>query len=162
MRVDVGVCAFRRLSILETLSSIAGQELPPDTDLRVIAVENDDNPDLRLQIERHAATLGLDLRYVHAPARNISIARNACLDHAEGDVLLFIDDDEVADAGWILPSGRGVAGDQRRRRLRPRLRDLPAHGPRLDAGEQLSFQYPGPEPRRGRDRILQQRAPRPQ
>ncbi len=40
--------------------------------------------------------------YVHAPERNISVARNACLDHATGDLIAWIDDDETADALWLV------------------------------------------------------------
>jgi hypothetical protein len=40
--------------------------------------------------------LSLDCLYVHAPARNISIARNACLDAADAPLIAFIDDDETA------------------------------------------------------------------
>lgn len=39
--------------------------------------------------------------YVHAPARNISIARNACLDISDADWIAFIDDDEAAAPDWI-------------------------------------------------------------
>jgi succinoglycan biosynthesis protein ExoM len=44
----------------------------------------------------------LDLHYVHAPARNIAIARNACLDSVGTRWLAFIDDDEVAEPDWLL------------------------------------------------------------
>ena len=101
MNIDVAICAFRRTSILETLDSIAKQAVPGNLNLHVIVAENDEQPDLRDVIVRHAAALGLDLHYVHAPARNISIARNACLDAAQGDLLLFIDDDEIADPDWV-------------------------------------------------------------
>jgi succinoglycan biosynthesis protein ExoM len=47
------------------------------------------------------AGAGLNLTYVHAPARNISVARNACLDAAGGDVVAFIDDDETAPEDWV-------------------------------------------------------------
>ena len=48
------------------------------------------------------AELGIDYRYIHAPQRNISVARNACLDAGEAPLLAFIDDDELAPfrAGW--------------------------------------------------------------
>jgi succinoglycan biosynthesis protein ExoM len=48
-----------------------------------------------------AAIHRLDLVYVHAPARNISLARNAVLDAADGDWLALIDDDQVAGSDWI-------------------------------------------------------------
>jgi succinoglycan biosynthesis protein ExoM len=38
---------------------------------------------------------------LHAPARNISRARNACLEAAEGEFLAFLDDDETATPGWL-------------------------------------------------------------
>jgi succinoglycan biosynthesis protein ExoM len=101
MRIDVGICAFRRPAILETLDSVAAQRLPAGAQLRVIVAENDDRPALRERIKRRGRALGLDLLYIHAPARNISVARNACLAAAEGALLLFIDDDELAEPDWI-------------------------------------------------------------
>jgi succinoglycan biosynthesis protein ExoM len=38
---------------------------------------------------------------VHAPSRNISIARNACLDAAAGEWIAFLDDDEIASPSWL-------------------------------------------------------------
>ena len=47
----------------------------------------------------------LDLRcrptVVHCGSGNVAKARNACLDHADGDFILFIDDDEVAPPSWV-------------------------------------------------------------
>ncbi|WP_428929736.1 glycosyltransferase [Marinibacterium sp. SX1] len=101
MLIEIGICTFRRSEILETLRSVADQSVPEGARLRVIVAENDERPAYRDRIEGCARELGLDLHYVHAPARNISIARNSCLDAATGDLLLFIDDDECAGPGWI-------------------------------------------------------------
>ncbi|MEM8579872.1 MAG: glycosyltransferase family A protein [Pseudomonadota bacterium] len=101
MWVDVAVCTYKRLSIRETLDSISAQILPSDVTLRVLVVENDDQPNMRPTILDHANALGLNLRYVHAPGSNISIARNACLENSGSGILLFIDDDEVADHDWV-------------------------------------------------------------
>ena len=38
---------------------------------------------------------------MHAPGANISIARNAGLDAADGDWVCFLDDDEVVDKDWL-------------------------------------------------------------
>ena len=48
------------------------------------------------------AELPFDIVYVHCPAANISIARNACLDNCSGDFLAFIDDDETASPEWLV------------------------------------------------------------
>lgn len=67
----------------------------------VVVIDNDDHDGLSGAIVDRAADFRFPLRYVHAPARNISVARNAALDAAEGRWLLFIDDDEVAHRDWL-------------------------------------------------------------
>ena len=99
--VDVCVCTFRRDSLNATLASISAQVLPSGVKLRIVVADNDDMPIRRESIIDAATALQLDLVYVHAPARNISVARNACLDAATADWIAFIDDDEIATPGWI-------------------------------------------------------------
>lgn len=99
--VDVAVCTYRRESLAETLRSIAAQTLPLGAGVRVIVADNDETPSARARVTAEAAALGLDCFYVHAPAHNISVARNACLDAARADLLAFIDDDERATPGWL-------------------------------------------------------------
>jgi succinoglycan biosynthesis protein ExoM len=99
--VDVGVCTFRRPAVAETLASLARQALPDGVRLRVIVADNDETPSAEAVVRSTAAEHGLDLAYAHAPARNICIARNACLDAARADWFAFIDDDEIATTGWL-------------------------------------------------------------
>jgi succinoglycan biosynthesis protein ExoM len=99
--VDVGVCTFRRAAVTETLASLARQGLPPGVTLRVIVADNDAEPEARERVLEAGRAHGLEVTYVHAPARNISIARNACLDAAAAPFLAFIDDDETATPGWL-------------------------------------------------------------
>ncbi|WP_255720143.1 glycosyltransferase family 2 protein [Acuticoccus kalidii] len=97
--VDVCVCTFRRASIRETLRSLADQAAPAT--IRVIVADNDETDAARPAIEAIGADLGLDLVYRHAPARNISIARNATLDAATAPFVAILDDDEIADPAWL-------------------------------------------------------------
>ncbi len=99
--VDVAVCTYRRPSLEATLRSLASQQLPAKTRMRVTVADNDETPSAQAMVERLGAELGLDLAYVHAPARNISIARNACLEAARSPLLAFIDDDEEASPTWL-------------------------------------------------------------
>ncbi len=101
MLIDVCVCTFRRPQISATLQSIAEQELRPDFKVRVLVADNDIEPNAKAYVLKAAEEHRLDVRYLHAPGRNISIARNACLDYAEGDWIAFIDDDEMAAPGWL-------------------------------------------------------------
>lgn len=99
--IDVCVCTYRRPSLAATLQSIASQVLPAGLEMRVIVVDNDDTPSARDLVTRACQDLGLTFLYLHAPARNISIARNACLAHADAALAAFIDDDETAGPGWL-------------------------------------------------------------
>jgi succinoglycan biosynthesis protein ExoM len=102
----VAVCTFRRDALDQTLESIARQDAGP---IRVIVADNDETSIAEPRIRALARRLGLGLDYRHAPARNISIARNACLDAAGTDWLLFIDDDETAEPGWLAAMAREAA-----------------------------------------------------
>lgn len=99
--VTICVCTFRRDSLFETLTSFLGLSALEGRAVNVVVVDNDDRDDLRAGIARFAAGYGLPLAYVHAPARNISIARNAALDAVTTRWAAFIDDDEVADPAWL-------------------------------------------------------------
>ncbi len=99
--IDVCICTYRRPSIVETLRGIAAQELPPGTALRVIVADNAADDEARASICASGQQLGLELVYVHAPEKNISIARNACLGVADAEWLAFIDDDEHPSPIWL-------------------------------------------------------------
>lgn len=99
--VDVCLCTFRRASVLDTLRSLAGQEVAAGTIAQVIVADNDEAPSAHDAVTALGRELGLPLRFVHAPARNISIARNACLAAATAPLVAFIDDDETAPATWL-------------------------------------------------------------
>lgn len=110
--VTICMCTYRRpaafeaLASFETLSDLSG-------DVRVVVIDNDDTDILRAQFEDFAKRYSYPLQYVHAPARNISIARNAALDATDTRWMAFIDDDETADPRWLATllqcRDRGVA-----------------------------------------------------
>lgn len=97
--IDIGICTFRRPQLTEVLHSLAEMDLPEAAAIRVIVADNDDTPSAREVAQ--AVRLPFELVYVHAPGRNISIARNAVLKTAQADYLAFIDDDETADPAWL-------------------------------------------------------------
>jgi succinoglycan biosynthesis protein ExoM len=99
LRIDIAVCTFRREALGDTLASLARLDVPEGVQLRVIVADNDVTPSARPRVE--AAWLPMAVAYVHCPAGNISIARNACLDHADADFLAFVDDDETVEPQWL-------------------------------------------------------------
>ncbi|MFN3513197.1 MAG: glycosyltransferase [Phenylobacterium sp.] len=99
--VDVCICTFRRPSVVAAIASVAAQDLPPGVAVRLVVVDNDETPSARDTVIEAGRVHGLPMLYVHAPARNISIARNAALAAADAPYLAFLDDDETADPAWL-------------------------------------------------------------
>lgn len=97
--IDIGICTFRRPQITETLHSLAQLDIPEGCTVRVIVADNDDTASAQDIVT--AAQMPFDVHYVHAPGRNISIARNAILEAATADYVAYIDDDETADPAWL-------------------------------------------------------------
>ena len=100
MAIDICVCTFRRPSLETTLLSLDEQEVDGHA-LRIIVIDNDDEPTAEPQINALKANMRTPIVYVHAPARNISIARNAGLATATAEFVAFIDDDEFAPKDWL-------------------------------------------------------------
>lgn len=103
-RLDVLLCTFRRPEVRETLRSLDALELPEGIALRVVVADNDETPTARTVVEETATAMTIPVLYCHAPARNISVARNAGLDAASAhgaDWVAFLDDDETAEPDWL-------------------------------------------------------------
>ncbi|MEM8581766.1 MAG: glycosyltransferase family 2 protein [Pseudomonadota bacterium] len=98
--IDICICTFRRSHLAKTLASLRDLEWPTLTTLRVIVADNDTEPSAAPIIA--GVILPFEIRYLHAPARNISIARNACLEASTADLIAWVDDDEIVDSGWLV------------------------------------------------------------
>jgi succinoglycan biosynthesis protein ExoM len=109
--IDICICTYHRPGIVDTLKAVAAQTGLEEIAIRVVVADNATEPAARESIGAAAKDLGLDLVYVHAPANNISIARNACLALARNDWIAFVDDDECPSPNWlrelILEAQRG-------------------------------------------------------
>ncbi|WP_429128561.1 glycosyltransferase [Ensifer sp. 4252] len=101
-RVDVAVCTFRRPELAETLRSLAAITVPDATAIRIIVADNDMHPTATGLVDALRREIPFEIDYVHCPAGNISVARNACLDNATGDYLAFVDDDETVARDWLV------------------------------------------------------------
>ena len=109
--VDVCICSYRRVEIVSTLAAVSRQEGLDSILVRVVVADNTATGEMRRMILKAATDHSLDLLYVSAPADNISIARNACLEAARADWVAFLDDDEVPSPAWLKAmldeAGRG-------------------------------------------------------
>lgn len=111
--VAIGICTFRRPILTRTLQSLAQQDPGPGFRSCIIVADNDDQPSAQPVVEQAAHDLPFPVHYVHAPSRNISIARNALLEKATAlgaEFLAMIDDDEIASPDWARSLLSGITG----------------------------------------------------
>jgi succinoglycan biosynthesis protein ExoM len=101
VRIDVCVCTYRRRELEDTLRSVGAMAVPENARMRIIVADNDVEPSARERAYALAAQLPFEIVYIHCPASNISLARNACLENSTGDFLAFIDDDSTASIEWL-------------------------------------------------------------
>ena len=103
--VSICVCTFRRAHLSRTLASLlADCAGAGDVSVEIVVADNDERPSARDAVramEQRARDGGVALRYVHCPAGNISLARNAALDAAAHSRIAFVDDDERVRPGWL-------------------------------------------------------------
>lgn len=99
--IDICVCTFRRKELADTLHSLVAMDMPEGYRIGIVVADNDEVPSARELVSGLARELSLPVRYVHCPARNISLARNACLDASTANFVAFIDDDEKATGPWL-------------------------------------------------------------
>ena len=98
--VTIGIASRGRPELARTLQSLDALVRPEGVSVAVIVA--DDSPDgAAARVAAEAPLAQWPLRVVPVAAGNISIARNACLEAAEGEWLAFIDDDEWAEPDWL-------------------------------------------------------------
>ncbi|MFB9949548.1 glycosyltransferase [Rhizobium puerariae] len=101
IRIDIGICTYRRPELRATLESLFALAVPAGAALRLIVADNDAGPSARALVDGLRGQSPFPISYVHCPKSNISIARNACLAECDADYLAFIDDDETARPQWL-------------------------------------------------------------
>jgi succinoglycan biosynthesis protein ExoM len=100
--IDILICTFRRPHIRDTVESVAAMALPDEVSIRIVVVDNDDEPSGRPYLEDLLKDPNVTLEYLHVPGRNISIARNGALDAASAKWIAFLDDDEAPAKDWLV------------------------------------------------------------
>lgn len=95
------ICTYNRAhSLAETLQSLEGLDVEG---LRgeIILVDNNSSDGTRAAIEAFLPRAPLTARYLFEPQQGLSHARNAGVDAAMGDLIVFSDDDVLFDRRWL-------------------------------------------------------------
>jgi succinoglycan biosynthesis protein ExoM len=100
--VDICIATFKRAELLaELLQSIARQKLDGSIVPKLIIVDNDRLASAQQTVESIRADYPFSIVYDLELEQNIALARNRCLSHAGGDIIVFVDDDEFVEENWL-------------------------------------------------------------
>lgn len=103
MLVSICICTYKRKHLLDTLKSVASLNTPENFTLEIVVVDNDEHCSGKTIVEElNDNKFPYHIIYSREPKKNISAARNKCLEEASGVWIAFIDDDEVADKDWLI------------------------------------------------------------
>lgn len=100
MLITVAICTLNRAkSLRRTLDSLAAMRLPGNLDWEVVVVNNGCTDHTDNVIE--AFSDRLPIRREFEPQRGLSRARNCAVNAANGDYIVWTDDDVVVDPDWL-------------------------------------------------------------
>ena len=99
----VCICTFKRAELLRRLlNSLASQRTGGVFTYSVVVADNDAMQSAQPVVAAFSSQSALPVTYCIEPQQNIALARNRAIEHADGDFVVFIDDDEFPTEGWLL------------------------------------------------------------
>ncbi len=101
--ITVCICTYKRPEMLQRLlTGLKNQSTGGLFTYSAVIVDNDSAQSAKHVVEEMRRDSGIDADYQCEPEQNIALARNRAVQHADGDFLAFIDDDEVPNSAWLL------------------------------------------------------------
>ena len=98
--VSIIICTYNRAdSLADTLRSFEGQNIDLSKKVEILVVDNNSTDHTKDVVT--GFTSSLPVRYLKETAQGQSFARNRGVAEANGDTILFTDDDVRLDDGWV-------------------------------------------------------------
>ncbi len=102
MDVSVVLGTYNRAASLQTtLETFRGLVCPTDLKWELLVVDNNSSDDTREVIQKFARTAEFPVRYIFEKRQGKSIALNAALGEAKGEIIAFTDDDVLVHPDWL-------------------------------------------------------------
>jgi succinoglycan biosynthesis protein ExoM len=99
--ISICICTFRRPALLDQLLAALTEQPCDGLRVEVVVVDNDPAGSAAAVLRDWQARFPMPLHARHESTPNIAQARNAAVHTAQGQWVLFIDDDEAPDQDWI-------------------------------------------------------------
>ncbi len=96
--VSVAIPTKDRPSLLnDAIQSVESQHLPSWMRLEIVVIDNSSEGSAR----ETCRARGSLVRYFHCPVAGLSNARNMAVSESQGELIVFLDDDEIAEPTWL-------------------------------------------------------------
>ena len=96
------ICTYNREKYIGPLLDSIAKNDYPTTDYEILLVDNNCTDNTREVCEQFAAEHPeITLRYVVETEQGLSAARNKGIEEAQGDIIIYVDDDALVDADYI-------------------------------------------------------------
>src|SRR5260370_42075710 len=100
--VSICICTYKRADFLKRLlERLENQRTDGLFTYSMVVSDNDSGESAREMVTKFSSTSHLRTTYCNEPRKNIALARNMALEHAEGELVAFIDDDEFPAKDWL-------------------------------------------------------------
>jgi len=101
--ISVCICTYKRPGLLRRLLEKLGeQETGGAFTYSIVVADNDHLRSAESVVRDVVATSGRPITYCVEPRQNIALARNKAIEHAHGEFVAFIDDDEFPTNRWLM------------------------------------------------------------
>jgi succinoglycan biosynthesis protein ExoM len=100
--VDICICTYKRPLLLKRLlESIEDQQTGGAFTFSIVVADNDAARSAQDVVSHHSTQSSVKIVYCCEPRQNIALARNKAIEHAHGEFIAFIDDDEFPNDKWL-------------------------------------------------------------
>ncbi len=101
--ICVCVCTYKRPNYLKRLlKELQSQKTEERFTFSAVIIDNDSELSAKRIVAGISKEASLQIEYYTEPEKNIALARNKAVQHATGDFIAFMDDDEFPSENWLL------------------------------------------------------------
>ena len=103
LHVCICICTHKRPQMLaRLLDGLATQQSDGLFTYSIVVADNDQKESGRAVVDEFSRASGIAVTYCVEPRQNIALTRNKAVQAANGDYVVFIDDDEFPTSKWLL------------------------------------------------------------
>jgi len=107
-RISVVICTHNRgFYLRKAITSVLAQDMPA-SEYELIIIDNKSTDDTAQVVASFAAA---NVRYIHEPQLGLCFARNTGWYSAAGTYVAYLDDDAIAEPGWLASISAAFASD---------------------------------------------------